>query len=126
MSIAHRWICSSEVWRRGVAKSLRPWALEGVELGPALLEVGPGYGATTDVLLAEVARVLRPGGVFAGTDSRTSVLFRLPRLFDTMVPVDPGAFADRLRAAGFDDARVDAGARAFRFRARKAGSRLVC
>jgi len=34
-------------------------------------------------LLAEVARVLRPGGVFAGTDSLYSRSFRLLHLFKT-------------------------------------------
>lgn len=28
-----------------------PWALEGLDLGPSLLELGPGYGASTDLLL---------------------------------------------------------------------------
>lgn len=28
-----------------------PWALEGIDLGPNLLELGPGYGASTDLLL---------------------------------------------------------------------------
>jgi SAM-dependent methyltransferase len=55
-------------------------------------------------LLGEVARVLRPGGVFAGTDSLYSRSFRLLHLFDTMVVVDPGTFPKRLKAAGFDEA----------------------
>jgi SAM-dependent methyltransferase len=72
-------------------------------------------------LLAEVARVLRPGGVFAGTDSLYSRSFRLLHLFDTMVVVDPCAFPERLRKAGFDDVQVDVlKPYAFRFRARKA------
>lgn len=28
-----------------------PWTLEGLDLGPNLLELGPGYGASTDLLL---------------------------------------------------------------------------
>ena len=72
-------------------------------------------------LLAEVARVLRPGGVFAGTDSLYSRSFRLLHLFDTMVVVDPCTFPERLRKAGFDDVQVDVlKPYAFRFRARKA------
>lgn len=70
-----------------------------------------------DALLAEVHRVLRPGAVFAGCDSRTSATFRLVHLFDTLVPVDPATFAERLERAGFHDIRVDAEPRAFRFRA---------
>jgi SAM-dependent methyltransferase len=71
-------------------------------------------------LLAEVARVLRPGGVFAGTDSLYSRSFRLLHLLDTMVVVDPDTFPERLRKAGFDDVQVDVlKPYAFRFRARK-------
>ena len=72
-----------------------------------------------DRLLAEVFRVLRPGGMFAGTDSRKGKLFRLLHVFDTMTVVEPETFADRLSSAGFEDARVDANPYAFRFRARK-------
>ena len=72
-------------------------------------------------LLAEVARVLRPGGVFAGTDSLYSRSFRLLHVFDTMVVVDPCTFPERLRKAGFADVQVDVmKPYAFRFRARKA------
>ncbi|HEY1336995.1 MAG TPA: class I SAM-dependent methyltransferase [Bryobacteraceae bacterium] len=73
-----------------------------------------------DRLLASVARVLRPGGVFAGIDSRYSARFRMLHLFDTMVVVDPETFPARLKAAGFTDIRIDANDRAFRFRARTA------
>ena len=70
-------------------------------------------------LLAEVARVLRPGGLFAGTDSLESRLFRLIHAFDTLTPVKPDTFPDRLRAAGFEAVQVDVNPYAFRFRARK-------
>jgi len=70
-----------------------------------------------DRLLAEVCRVLRPGGVFAGSDSTASFLFRLAHLGDTMVLIDPDHFASRLQAAGFTDTRVRRGHHAFAFRA---------
>jgi SAM-dependent methyltransferase len=73
-----------------------------------------------DRLLAEVRRVLRPGAVFVGSDSLTSLVFRLAHWFDTMVLVDPATFAARLARAGFTDVAVRVGSGAFRFRARAA------
>jgi SAM-dependent methyltransferase len=73
--------------------------------------------ALQDKLFAEAARVLRPGGVFAGSDSRLSLRFRLLHIRDTMVPVDPDTLPDRLRTAGFRDPDVALGGRSFRFRA---------
>ena len=188
MNLAHRWLCGSARWKTAVETYILPWTLEGLNLGANVLEVGPGPGATTDLLrgrverltcvevnrgladalrrrqlnqnvavvcedatamsfpdqtfdgavcftmlhhvpsaamqdrlLGEVRRVLRPGGIFAGTDSLYSRSFRLLHLFDTMVVVDPDTFPARLKAAGFDDIQVDVmKPYAFRFRARKA------
>lgn len=186
MNLMHRWLCSSSHWKHIVETQILPWTLDGLELGSNILEVGPGYGATTellqsrverltcvemnlalaeqlrrrtagqnvtvlcesatemslpnavfdgamcftmlhhvpsrvlqDQLFAEVARVLRPGGIFAGTDSRYSRVFSLLHLFDTMVVVDPSILPDRLRAVGFEDIHVDVHSNKFRFRARK-------
>ena len=186
MNLIHRWLCSSARWKNVVGTYILPWTLEGLNLGSDVLEVGPGPGASTDLLLArvarltcvetdhrfaeklrrrldqsvrvmcedatamslpgesfdgavcftmlhhvpsvakqdsllrEVARVLRPGGLFAGTDSLYSRRFRLLHLFDTMVVVDPVTFPARLRAAGFSEVQVDVmEPYAFRFRARK-------
>lgn len=51
MNRLHQWICSSDRWARSVARDYLPWALAGVDLGDEVLEVGPGYGATTRVLV---------------------------------------------------------------------------
>jgi ubiquinone/menaquinone biosynthesis C-methylase UbiE len=183
----HRWYCRSNLWRRTLMRGLIPMALEGIDLGDDLLEIGPGPGLTTDYLrqrvrsltaveidpalseslqrrmigtnvkvhqgdatqlpfeagsfsaavaftmlhhmptqslqdrlLAEVHRVLRPNGIFTGTDSKPSLLFRLIHLGDTMNVVDPKTFGERLQAAGFTDVSIRENARAFAFRARRA------
>ncbi len=71
-------------------------------------------------LMSEVARVLRPGGVFAGTDSLgTGRAFKLLHVGDTLVPVAPDELPARIERAGLAEVRVDPGGRSFRFRARK-------
>jgi ubiquinone/menaquinone biosynthesis C-methylase UbiE len=182
----HGLICSSGWWALKVRHELLPWGLEDVELGDEVLEIGPGFGATTRVLadrvrsltvleldrgycerlrghlgeqvrvvegdatrmpfpdasfatvvcftmlhhipspeaqnrlLAEVARVLRPGGTFAGTDSLgRSGIFRLLHVGDTLVPVPPERLTGRLMAAGLGNPRVEVAGSSFRFRAQK-------
>jgi SAM-dependent methyltransferase len=186
MNLIHRRLCSSANWAERVERELLPWALRGVDLGDDVLEIGPGFGATTrvlartapaltalevdpatarglraefgdaveivegdggampfpdgrfsavvcftmlhhvpsaaqqDALMREAARVLRPGGVFAGSDSRLSLRFRLLHVADTMVVVDPARLPARLLAAGFTDPVVDLSPRSLRFRAHRA------
>lgn len=186
MNRVHGLICSSGRWARSVERELLPWGLADVELGEEVLEIGPGFGATTSVLarragsltvvelssdycrrlrrkldsevevvqadatampfaddrfsavvcftmlhhvpspqlqdrlLAEAARVLRPGGVLAGTDSvGTSRAFKLLHVGDTLVPVWPEELPTRLQRAGFLEPQVKRGGSSFRFRARK-------
>lgn len=75
--------------------------------------------ALQDQLLREVGRVLRPGGIFAGVDSRQSWSMKVIHIADTLVPVPPQTFAARLRQAGFEDPVVETNEHAFRFRARR-------
>ena len=185
MNLLHRVYCRSDRWADVVREKLVPWALDDVDLGDDVLEIGPGPGITTplikqrtrrmtvleidpwsvrtlhtkfgpdpsvtvvrgdatqipfedgrfssavcltmlhhvpsaglqDRLLAETARVLRPGGTFLGSDSTASLRFRVYHLFDTCVPIDPGAFTARLERAGFADAKTRTVKGTFRFRA---------
>jgi ubiquinone/menaquinone biosynthesis C-methylase UbiE len=55
MNRAHAIICSSGWWRRTVSRELLPWGLRGVDLGERVLEIGPGFGATTSVLAGHAA-----------------------------------------------------------------------
>lgn len=50
-------MCGSDEWRQAMREVILPWALGDVELGDDVLEVGPGYGATTDVLSRTVPRL---------------------------------------------------------------------
>jgi SAM-dependent methyltransferase len=185
----HQWRCRSGSWAAFLADSVLPGALAGVDLGPQVLELGPGYGASTrllagrapwltvvesdpalarrlhaelghlatvvhgdacdlpfaattfsavtcftmlhhlpgapaqDRLFAEAARVLRPGGVFAGTDSQPSLRWRLAHLGDICTPVDPRTLPQRLARAGFGQVRVSAGPRTAQFSACLPGSK---
>lgn len=75
--------------------------------------------AQQDRLFAEALRVLRPGGVFAGSDGRDNAVFRLMHLGDICVPVPPETLTERLSAVGFTDIEVESAATSFRFRARR-------
>jgi ubiquinone/menaquinone biosynthesis C-methylase UbiE len=183
MNRIHRSLCASDKWARKVADWL-PASLAGIDLGDDVLEIGPGFGATTRVLVdlvpkltsleidetsarglrdefgqrveivhgdgtampfpdrrfsavvcftmlhhvpskglqdrlfTEARRVLRPGGVFCGADSRLSLRFRLLHIGDTMVVLDPGTLAERLTSAGFSGADVRTDAQRLAFLAR--------
>src|ERR1700744_3974673 len=186
MNFAHNRLCAGKGWAEFVDGKLLPWGLADVELGDRVLEVGPGFGATTrrladrtpsltvleldqrycrkltaelgdrvevtqgdatqmpyednqfsavlcftmlhhidspqlqDRLLAEAARVLEPGGTFAGTDSvGGSLRFRLLHVGDTLTLIDPAAFPGRLTRAGLGAPAVQGGGGRMRFSARR-------
>lgn len=72
-----------------------------------------------DQLFAEAFRVLRPGGVFAGSDSVSSIPFRILHFRDFCNPVSTNTLPDRLRCTGFGDVHVDGNHRRLRWRATK-------
>lgn len=183
----HHKHCGSDEWRELVRSVILPWALGDVDLGADVLEVGPGYGATTDVLagsvpkltaveideelaamlterfaahanvsvlrgdatqmdlpdgrfsgavsftmlhhvptaalqdrlLAEMTRVLRPGGVLVAGDSLARPDLEAHHEGDTYNPVDPAGLPDRLAAAGLADVDVDTNEFGWVARARK-------
>lgn len=186
MNTGHARLCSSPEWADHIADVVVPEALEGLTLGDDVLEIGPGYGATTarlwqivpkltaieidpklaadlverfplvDVLhgdgaklpfssdrftavvcftmlhhvasksaqgsiFAEAQRVLRPGGIFAGSDSLASRGLAAFHGVDTYVPVDPQTLPRRLRRAGFVacDVRITAPGERFTFTVQK-------
>lgn len=58
MNKEHLELCSSQGWAAHLQSDLVPWALaDAPENAPALLEVGPGPGAATDVLRRRAARL---------------------------------------------------------------------
>jgi SAM-dependent methyltransferase len=166
-------VLDGEEWRAAVRDWIIPWALGDGDLGDDVLEVGPGYGATTDVfrervakltaveidpelagslaarlagtnvtvvegdatalefdddrfsgatcfamlhhvpsteqqdrLFAQVARVVRPGGLFVASDSLHSADLEVFHEGDTYLPVDPEGVGARLERAGFTDVEV--------------------
>ena len=73
-----------------------------------------------DRAFAEIARVLRSGGTFAGTDSLgTGLVFKLIHVGDTLNLIDPDTLPRRLETAGMVGPEVKVGARSFRWRATK-------
>ena len=56
MNRLHQWLCRSDRWRSTVAQRL-PWAIGDTDLGPNVLEIGPGPGLTTDLLRTSVSRL---------------------------------------------------------------------
>lgn len=185
MNRVHNLLCSSGWWARVAEHELVPFGVDGLDLGDDVLEIGPGFGATTRVLaerterlsvleldpdycerlrtelpngtvtvtqgdatalpypharfsavlcftmlhhiptvaqqdqaFAEIARVLRPGGTFAGTDTMgVGWLFKAIHIGDVLNLVDPDGLPARLESAGLTVGEVKRGSRSFRWRA---------
>jgi SAM-dependent methyltransferase len=72
-----------------------------------------------DRILAEIHRLLRPGGIFVGIDSLDLGRIRHAHEGDTFVPVDPESFPGRLARLGFGQTAIDRTDFHFRFATRK-------
>jgi SAM-dependent methyltransferase len=191
MNLYHQRLCRSQAWSDFVSSTVIPETLAGIGLGDRVLELGPGYGASTralislaptlvvlepdprlaarlrrefgtrlevvrgdatrmpfdaevfsavvcftmlhhlpsaaaqDRLFAEVARVLRPGGLFGASDSRGGWRFRLIHLLDNCTPVAPAGLEERLRRAGLEANRIEAAPTHIALLARSGGAPQV-
>jgi len=86
MNFMHQRICSSAKWAKSVRQVL-PGRLAGVELGPDVLEIGPGYGATTRVLAGMTERL-------TAVEIDEASAKRLGTEFAGRVRIVPGSGAD--------------------------------
>jgi len=186
MNENHDKLMPSPEWFAHIQDEVLPQATDGVTLGASVLELGPGWGASTqwlqsrvdrlvaveyeqesvdrlaaqyagtnvevlagdasalqfgdgsfdtvvtctmlhhvptralqDKVLAEAFRVLRPGGVFLGSDSLPSDGLHKFHEGDTYNPVEPAAFLTRLQTTGFAEITLRVGYNLI-FTARKA------
>jgi SAM-dependent methyltransferase len=168
MNSNHAKLCPSPEWADHIQGDILPLLTRDVDLGEAMLEIGPGPGAATgwlagrvskltaveidpaaaglltdrfagtnvevvtgsatdlgypaesfdsvgcftmlhhvqtaalqNAILAEAFRVLRPGGVFIGSDSLASDDLHHFHVDDTYNPIDPASLLIRLQTLGF-------------------------
>jgi SAM-dependent methyltransferase len=57
MNVAHAELCSSPEWAEYIATEVLPSVVGDLSLGDEVLEIGPGYGASTRVLVDAVPRL---------------------------------------------------------------------
>lgn len=72
-----------------------------------------------DRILAEIFRLLAPGGTFVGIDARDLDMIRQGDEADTFVPIRPETFKERATQVGFVDTSIDETGDHFRFITRK-------
>ena len=72
-----------------------------------------------DQLLAEIFRVLRPGGLLVASDSVASEDLAALHIDDIYNPVDPTTLPDRLGTSGFADIEVESNSLGWRCQARR-------
>ncbi|WP_462183687.1 class I SAM-dependent methyltransferase [Frankia sp. AgKG'84/4] len=95
MNLIHRKLCGSARWADKVEREVLPWALADVPLGPKVLELGPGFGATTRVLARRVPEltILEIDERSAGLLERTfGPQVRVVHGDATRIPAETGSF----------------------------------
>lgn len=73
--------------------------------------------ALQDRLMAELHRLIRPGGIVVGTDSTETPVRRELHLGDVFTPIEPAGWAERMAAVGFVAVCVEQLEDRFRFAA---------
>ncbi|MPY94464.1 MAG: methyltransferase domain-containing protein [Acidimicrobiia bacterium] len=58
MNDEHAQLCSSAQWAEHIQTEVVPWAMDALAPPALLLEIGPGYGAATEVLRQRVQRLV--------------------------------------------------------------------
>jgi hypothetical protein len=116
MNLWHRVFCSSHRYFKAVEDTLLPWArLHDTYRDCA--RIIRGDGTDTGLPSGEFSAVV----CFAGSDSASSIPFRVLHFGDICNPVSPGDQPNRLRSAGFDDVAIESNGRRLRWCATKAG-----
>lgn len=96
MNRLHHWLCRSDHWRETLKQRL-PWILHGADLGPNVLEIGPGPGLTTDLLRAFVPKLtaleIDPESAGALTARLQGTNVRVLRGDATSMPFGEGEFS---------------------------------
>jgi ubiquinone/menaquinone biosynthesis C-methylase UbiE len=57
MNEGHLEVCASPEWKEALRDVILPFALQDARLGDDVLEVGPGPGMTTDLLMGELPKL---------------------------------------------------------------------
>ena len=127
MNQIHLELCSSAEWADTVRRFMIPWALEGIELGDHVLEIGPGPGRTTEVLVetggsADRARPRRGAGRRRSEIGLARPGFEAVHGDATRLPFEDGTFSavisltmlHHLPSAGAQDAVFAEAARVLR------------
>ncbi|MHB8463815.1 MAG: class I SAM-dependent methyltransferase [Acidimicrobiales bacterium] len=97
MNEAHLAFCGSDEWREVLTDQVLPWCLGELDLGPDVIEVGPGPGLVTDLLRARVEHLT---AVEIDDDLAARLAERLAgtnvdvlHADATNLPLDPGRFS---------------------------------